>query len=83
MDVYGWDSLRSPVDLKDLCGFLLNPNDLLCFQQTSSTSNRKLHKSFAFKGLPLNLLTVLDLYMFRMHLKRHFITLTCDKERDN
>ena len=30
-------TLASPVDLKDLCGFPLNPKDLLCFQQTSST----------------------------------------------
>ena len=48
-------TLASPVDLKDLCGFPLNPNELLYFQQTSSTSNWKLHKSFGFKGLPLDL----------------------------
>ena len=47
-------TLASPVDLKDLCGFPLNTNGL-CFQQTSSTSNWKLHKSFGFKGLPLDL----------------------------
>ena len=27
-------TLASPVDLKDLCGFPLNPKDLLCFQQS-------------------------------------------------
>ena len=56
-------TLASPLDLKDLCGCPLNPNDLLCFQQTSFTSDWKLHKSFGFEGLPLDLKTAPDLYI--------------------
>ena len=54
-------TIASPLDLKDLCGCPLNPNDLLCFRQTSFTSNRKWHKSFGFEGLPSDLKTAPDL----------------------
>ena len=54
-------TLASPLDLKDLCGCPLNPKDLLCFRQTSFTSNRKWHKSFGFEGLPSDLKTAPDL----------------------
>ena len=57
-------TIASPLDLiKDLCGCPLNPKDLLCFRQTSFTSNRKWHKSFGFEGLPSDLKTAPDLYM--------------------
>ena len=56
-------TLASPLDLKDLCGCPLNPNDLLCFQQTSFTSNWKWQKSFGFEGLPSDLKTAPDLFM--------------------
>ena len=54
-------TIASPLDLKDLCGCPLNPKDLLCFRQTSFTSNRKWHKSFGFEGLPSDLKTAPDL----------------------
>ena len=57
-------TLASPLDLKDLCGCPLNPNDLLCFQQTSFTSDWKWHKSFGFEGLPSDLKTAPDLLTF-------------------
>ena len=56
-------TIASPLDLKDLCGCPLNPKDLLCFRQTSFTSNRKWHKSFGFEGLPSDLMTAPDLGM--------------------
>ena len=55
------ETIASPLDLKDLCGCPLNPKDLLCFRQTSFTSNRKWHKSFGFEGLPSDLKTAPDL----------------------
>ena len=56
-------TIASPLDLKDLCGCPLNPKDLLCFRQTSFTSNRKWHKSFGFEGLPSDLKTAPDLFL--------------------